>query len=514
MRSMAPDDITFHRNIYDNVHGFIKVTELENKIIDSPYFQRLRNIRQLGLLDYVFPGALHNRFNHSLGVMHIADKMVTSLQEKNYNILDNKRELIRMAALLHDIGHYPLSHLVESVVLKDAESKIKTTDISLEGEECNNLNLDDNEVNLDDNDAHMFNYDLHRSRNPSGDFANHERIASIVISKTPIYDILIDKFDDDQIKDIEKIIAGGYSGPEGLIIHSELDADRFDYLLRDSKQTGVTYGLFDIDQIIRNLKIYEPEDNRLVVDEKGRKAVEHYLMSRYFLYSTVIYQKATIGFELMAKKVYQGLMERKKLCSYFDLIDIFKDHDSAEQYLNYDDSYFFNTIKRVHSGKIKWDYDSNYKVSDDLLLDLIEKILTRTPLKMVRENQKIMDRNSSDSKPFFLEKAVGDKLASSAGIEDHWYITSEINVSLTNIGPYRSWSEVTNDSSYEDPDYKSIRILKNTSLEHATKLLVEDETSIIKTLSKSKLYVGRLYTKDASYKEKLDAAFIDYEMKR
>lgn len=504
---MAPDDIAFHRDIYDNVHGFIKVTELENKIIDSPYFQRLRNIRQLGLLDYVFPGALHNRFNHSLGVMHIADKIVTSLQEIDYDILKGKRELIRMAALLHDIGHYPLSHLVESVVQKDAKSKIKTTDILLEGEKCNDLNLGGNEV-------HIFNCDLHKSRNPSGDFANHERMTSIVISKTPIYDILIDEFDEDQIRDIEKIIAGGYSGPEGLIIHSELDADRFDYLLRDSKQTGVTYGLFDMNQIIRNLELYEPEDNRLVVGEKGRKAVEHYLMSRYFLYSTVIYQKATIGFELMAKKVYQGLMERKKLCSYFDLIEIFKDYDSAEQYLNYDDSYFFNVIKRVHSGKIKWDSDSNYEISDDLLLDLIGKILMRTPLKLVREEQKIMDRNNSDNKPFFLEKAVGDKLASSAGIEDYWYITSEIDVSLTNIGPYRSWSEVTDNSSDEDPDYKSIKILKNTSSEHETKLLVEDESSIIHILGKNKLNVNRLYTKDASYKEKLSVALLDYEKKR
>ena len=513
---MAPDDIVFHRDIYDNVHGFIKVTELENKIIDSPYFQRLRNIRQLGLLDYVFPGALHNRFNHSLGVMHIADKMFTSLQETGYEVLNNKRELIRMAALLHDIGHYPLSHLVESVVLKDAKSKIKTTDILLEGEDYNNLNLADNEVTPSDNEVHKFNYDLHKSRNPSGDFANHERMASIVISKTPIYDILLDskKFDDEQIKVIEKIISGGYSGPEGLIIHSELDADRFDYLLRDSKYTGVTYGLFDIDQIIRNLKIYEPDDNRLVVDEKGRKAVEHYLMSRYFLYSTVIYQKTTIGFELMAKKVYQGLMERKIIHSYFDIIDIFKDYDSAEQYLNYDDSYFFNIIKCVHNGKIKLNDDSNYKVSKDLLLDLIGKIITRTPLKMVREDQKIMDRNNSDNKPFFLEKAVGDAVIDSADIEDYWYIKSEIDVSLTNIGPYRSWSEVTNNLSYDDPDYKSIKILKNKSSEYHTILLVEDKTSIIKSLSKNKLYIGRLYTKNAIYKEKIETAIVDYEMKR
>lgn len=207
-------------------------------------------------------------------------------------------------------------------------------------------------------------------------------------------------------------------------------------------------------------------------------------------------------------------MERKKLCSYFDLIDIFKDYDSAKQYLNYDDSYFFNVIKRVHSDKIKWDNDSNYEISDDLLLNLIEKILNREPLKLVREDQKIIDRNNSSNKPFFLEKAVGDKLASSADIEDYWYITSEIDVSLTNIGPYRTWSEMTNNSSDEDLDYKSIKILKNASSEHDTKLLVEDEASIIHILSKNKLHVNRLYTKDDSYKDKLNTALLDYEKTR
>ncbi|NPE27575.1 HD domain-containing protein [Methanococcoides sp. SA1] len=507
---MAPDEITFNRDIYDNVHGFIKVTELENKIIDSPYFQRLRGIRQLGLLDYVFPGALHNRFSHSIGVMHIADKMVTNLQEKNYEILKGKRELIRMAALLHDIGHYPLSHLVESVVMKDAKSKLKTTDIQLEGDDCTYQSLD--------NEVHILNQNLNKSRNPSGDFAHHERMASIVISKTPIYEYLKEKFDDSQIRDIENIIAGGYSGPEGLMIHSELDADRFDYLLRDSKQTGVIYGLFDMDQIIRNLELYEKEDNRLVVNEKGRKAVEHYLTSRYFLYSTVIYQKATVGFELIAQKVYQGLMERKKLWSYFDLIDVFKDGDSAQQYLNYDDAYYFDVMKQVmkqiNENKIDWEDDPKYKISDNLLVELINKIINREPLKMVCEEQKIFDRNDKIHTPRFMEKAIEDLLISETDVENDWYIKSEISMSLTNIGPYKKWSDRSNESKDDDKDYKSIMILKNTLPDPTVNLLVDDETSIIKILSKNKLNISRLYTKNNECKDKLSAAYQRYEKER
>ena len=95
-------------------------------------------------MDYVFPGALHNRFNHSLGVLHIADKMIVSLQDKGH--LPGKRKVIRMAALLHDIGHYPLSHLIEGVILEDAKSKIKTTapsttDISLDTDEDDKIKL-------------------------------------------------------------------------------------------------------------------------------------------------------------------------------------------------------------------------------------------------------------------------------------------------------------------------------------------------------------------------------------
>ncbi len=216
MKSMVVDKIETHKDFYDNVHGFIKVTKLENEIIDSLFFQRLRNINQLGLLYYIFPGALHNRFNHSLGVMHIADKMTVSLQEKGF--LLGKRRIIRMAALLHDIGHYPLSHLVESVVKDDAKSKIPTIDITIEDEESISP-----EVDISDNEIHKLNVQLHELRNPRGDFAHHERISNLVISKTEIHNILIKQFSENQINEVMQIIAGVYPGPERLIIHSEKD---------------------------------------------------------------------------------------------------------------------------------------------------------------------------------------------------------------------------------------------------------------------------------------------------
>ncbi|SDG20731.1 hypothetical protein SAMN04488589_2412 [Methanolobus vulcani] len=492
---MTPDDIDFRREIYDNVHGFIKITELENKVIDSPFFQRLRNIRQLGLLDYVFPGALHNRFNHSIGVMHVADKMIVSLQEKN-KVFSGQRKLIRMAALLHDIGHYPLSHLIESEVKSDTKSKYKPRDISIEidnGIEDNSLS----EQSLE-NKVHNLNYELHPSRNDSLDFAHHERITGIVIHCTEIYDILKEEFDDNEIRAICQIIAGTYSGPESLIIHSELDADRFDYLLRDSNHTGVKYGLFDSEQIIRNLD-YDEEDNLLVVNEKGQKAVEHYLLSKYFFYSTVIFHKATVGFELMVKKAYKGLLERGHAVSYLDLINMFQDESSTStiNYLDFTDSWFFNTLKDIEKQKLDYDKNKDYEIQEDVFLIFVSNILNRVPLTLAHEEQKMV-RKGENFTPRFVDDIIQNHIIEKTGIEERWYIPFEIPISITNVEPYKS----LRDSWYSSEDKEeTIKIKKKH--ENGYKYLIEDEASIIHVLSEQKLKICRVYTKNKEYAAKI-----------
>lgn len=598
---MTVDELTPYREFYDNVHGFIKVTELESKIIDSPFFQRLRNIRQLGLIDYVFPGALHNRFNHSLGVLEIADKMIVRLQENysekylfswdeisennigifadileqecdidwaktakfekidndkaikvstsnNYillklndektevhlkidgNIIDKikfivktknnkiviygknreitgKRELVRMAALLHDIGHYPLSHLVESVIKTDAKSKIKIDGISLKS--INDDEPDFDETDFDELDIQKLICDIH-SLEASSDFSHHELMATVVIFKTPIYKILREYFTYDDVRSIAQIIAGNYSGPLGLIIHSELDADRFDYLLRDSNQTGVKYGLFDLEQIIRNLE-YIVADNKLAVNEKARRAVEHYLVCRYFLYSTVIFHKTSVAFELMVKKVYHGLMERKLIWSYFDLIDMFNNSESAEEFLTYDDSCFFNVLKDIRNGKRDWDHTIEYDIPDEFLFDLIDKVLNRKPLKQCIEEQKFI--NSLEEESFnsdFLNKIVKESIIKKSEIEDYWYITFQIPISITDIHPYRSSNDVIISSKVDDETIQIVKRSNSNDIENEPINLVADKTSIAHVLSMYELKINRLYTKDDAYKEKLQKAFDEY----
>ena len=494
---MMDEEISVHREFYDNVHGFIKVTKLENQIIDSPFFQRLRNIRQLGLEDYVFPGALHNRFNHSLGVLQLADKMAISLQEnltKKKSEIKVNRKLVRMAALLHDIGHYPLSHLIESVVKNHALLNISTNEISIEGNTTANSNIEDNGV-------HKLNIDLYEA-STDFNFAHHERIGGIVIFQTEIYDILKNgNFSDDEIRATAQILAGKYPGPESLIIHSELDADRFDYLLRDSQQTGVTYGLFDVDQIIRNLE-YMPEKEWLAVSEKARKAIEHYLLCRYFFYSTVIYHKTSIAFEWMVKEIYKGLMERKLVHSYLDLIEILENRESSKTFLDYDDSYFFNMLKDVINRKKKWE-NIEYDISDEFLFELIEKLLNRKPIKLYDESQKLVINNVDDY--LFSNPMVKNRIIKEAEIEDYWYILNELNIPITEISPYRSLSDTDYSSQSKD---ESVKIIKaSNSGANETVYLVDDENSIINILSKYKLKINRLYTKNDDYKQKINDAY-------
>lgn len=493
---MTPDNLEFRKEIYDNVHGFIRITELENKVIDSPFFQRLRNIRQLGLLDYVFPGALHNRFNHSIGVMHVADKMIVSLQDKeNSEAFSDKRRLVRMAALLHDIGHYPLSHLIESEVKKDAKSKFKTKDISIEIENGNEGN---SEEKLDlENEIHDLNLELYPSRNDELDFAHHERVAGFVINRTQIYDILKEEFEEKDIRAICQIIAGTYSGPESLIVHSELDADRFDYLLRDSKHTGVNYGLFDSEQIIRNLD-YNSDHNFLVVNEKAQKAVEHYLLAKYFFYSTVIYHKATVGFELMVKKAYRGLLERGLAPDYIKLTSMFQDEESTYKFLDYNDSWYFNTLKGIKTCELPYEKDEKYEIPEDLFITCIQKILNREPLTLAYEKQKIANKENNDS-PYFLHNITKNHVVKEIEVDDWWYITFDVPLLITNVEPYKS---ISSEKWYTTEDKeKTIKIKKRNGKDFI--YLIDDEASIIHELNKQKLNICRVYTKNKDYARKI-----------
>ena len=528
-------DLKFVKNIFDNVHGFIPLTQVECDIVNHDLFQRLRNIKQLGLLDYVFPGAIHNRFNHSLGVMHIADKMVVTLQKKKHLIEPtDTRQIIRLAALLHDIGHYPLSHIIEVPIRKDAKARFHRLpppeghlDVKILGEETESEGSEQIAPLIAESSSHKLNCQLHESINDSLDYAHHERMASIVINKSEIKDILLDsgEMDQERINDICRIIAGSHSGLEMAIIHSELDADRFDYLLRDSKQTGVIYGLFDLDQIIRHLEYLEPTisdpdegTSGLCVGYNGQKAVEDYLLARYFLYSTVIYQKTSIGFHHMASMVYEGLLERGLVPSYFDLIEIF-DKGDIGHYMNFDDSFFWKTLKAIASDPKKIEEEGKYQCSltlgtigeyqysSDFIIECSKRLLMRRPLKLVREEQAIVQKNFSTPSGLgnLHDKLAIETICREADIPKEWYITSKIEQDITELSPFVPLDDI---DSYIRLRSDSIKIKKPDS---STKFLIHDPASIVQFLADKQLNIFAVYTKDIDYKKRICEVISNYQ---
>jgi len=223
----------------DPVYGFVSFpTELLYDLIDHRYFQRLRRISQLGLTHYVYPGALHTRFHHALGALHLMTEAVTSLREKGVDITADESEAVCIAILLHDIGHGPYSHALEHSIID-----IHHEDLSK-----------------------MFMQKLNQ------EFGGRLTLA-------------ISIFDDSYHKSFLHDL-----------VSSQLDMDRLDYLIRDSYFTGVAEGVIGYDRIIKMLNVV---DNHLVVEEKGIYSVEKFLVSRRVMYWQVYLHKTVLSAEQM-----------------------------------------------------------------------------------------------------------------------------------------------------------------------------------------------------------------------
>ena len=240
--------------IKDPVHGYIKLTELEQKLIDTPEFQRLRRIKQLSGAHYTYPGATHTRFSHSLGTLYLAGYIGDILFAKNFLSKDDLQKL-RVAALLHDIGHGPFSHLFEEVIF----SKRGLT---------------------------------------------HEDLTKRVITETSIKDILEKYgFSPENIANL----AVGQSKEDPLfmneIIGGGLSVDVIDYVLRDAYFTGVEYGQVDVHRLLNSFEVYEKE-NRLALDYTAIYSLEALFISRYEMFKAVYFHKTVRAAEIMLVQAF------------------------------------------------------------------------------------------------------------------------------------------------------------------------------------------------------------------
>ena len=234
-----------HLDIIDPIHDFVRVYDNELKIIDTPIFQRLRRIRQLSGAHLIYPGAQHTRFEHSLGVMHIASMAGQALAEKGVVSFDDIQNL-RLAGLLHDIGHGPFSHLFEEVF----EEKRKIS---------------------------------------------HEDLGRDIILKTEIGDIILKNGFD---KKIVTKLAFGDSKLQFMneIISGALSADMMDYLLRDGYFTGAEHAKIDHHRLTHSLDVYK---NKLALDKSSLVNFETMMISRYQMFKAVYFHKTVRAGEVM-----------------------------------------------------------------------------------------------------------------------------------------------------------------------------------------------------------------------
>ena len=241
------------RVIRDEIHKDILVPLHHAKILDTKEFQRLRSIQQLSTCEYVFPAANHNRFSHSLGAYHLARKLTQLLQDVQPGIIDDDdAELVQLAALLHDIGHPPYSHLLET-------PQVFATFHSHEHWGRLLIESTDTEIGMA----------VHEVLGPE----RLGRLFALMDGKSEYQGVVIPQF----MKEI---------------VSSQLDVDRMDYLVRDQANTGAQIGGFDIDRVFRALRV--GEDGHFYVKTWGLPAVEAYLVTRYHMYNQVYFHKVNM----------------------------------------------------------------------------------------------------------------------------------------------------------------------------------------------------------------------------
>jgi hypothetical protein len=298
--------MAFRKIINDPVYGFITINDpIIYRIISHPWFQRLRRINQMAMSYLVYPGAVHSRLHHALGAYHLMHNAIYELRNKGISITNEEEQAAKIAILLHDIGHGPFSHALESMLVKDLEHETLSVMIM-------------NELNQEMEGSLSMAIEVFKNTYPK--------------------------------KFLHQLVSG------------QLDVDRMDYLTRDSFFSGVIEGMIGYDRIIKMLTVHEGE---LMVEEKGIYSIEEFLVSRRLMYWQVYQHKTVLSAEMTLIKILErAKWLHKKNPESIDAGDrlnklIFKDIPSLERthienFCELDDSDIINAIKswKEHADKV------------------------------------------------------------------------------------------------------------------------------------------------------------------
>lgn len=353
------------KSIRDPLYGFIDISKLETKVIDTEIFKRLQFIKQLSHSYVVYPSSIHTRFEHALGTLYVSNIMANELGFTKPEDI----ERIRFSCLLHDIGHGPFSHLFETII-----EKINPT-----------------------------------IPEP------HEKISKIMIKEDSELDSILGKKKHEIIELLEKKMDPHKEPEKSLqadIISSGIDADKLDYLRRDSYHIGVAYGQFDFDRIIHTLTT-TPKCSQICIGKKGKDALENYRLARYLMHVQVYTHHARLAADQMFLKALEIAIYEEKILDV-NLLKFNPDRDNTE-FLNFYTSLDDYSIY----GKIM--NDDNAKTSKLILSNIKKRKLLKRACEFTPKDLE----NNADVEEKFMKMKPNDfneialEISNSLKLEPH-----------------------------------------------------------------------------------------------
>ena len=326
----------------DPVHNIIRLVtdtdegELMMRLIDTPEFQRLRRIKQLGLGLYTYQGAEHSRFTHSLGAFHLMTRVLDRLSE-TYEVRKEDRTAVRAAALLHDIGHGSFSHVMEKVL----------------------------------------------------NFHHESWTVQVILSRETEIGRLLHLYSEELPARIAAIIEGKFK-PTALaqLVSSQLDVDRMDYLLRDSLMTGAKYGIYDLEWIINALAI-DQESDRIYVAARGLYAVEEYLQARYYMFRQVYFHRTLRSAEAVLRSIL-----RRALQLLAEEKEVWYAHDTAFEKILRRQTLTITEHLEVDDSDVLFHVKQWQRSEDEILRDLSTRFIRRRLFKAIDLDMPATERSN------------------------------------------------------------------------------------------------------------------------
>ena len=455
--------------IFDPLYGFIHLTPVERDILHSVFYQRLRWIRQLGFSSYLFPGAEHSRFGHSIGVMHNAHLILSSIGKSasDHALLDPKNtssekmfnQEVRLGGLMHDLGTFCFSHTTEEAYVNFAETK--------------------------------------KLKGKGGFRDDHENLGPFIIENTDypggVTHIL--KNYGYEPKRISNLVKGMSSSlMANQILHSEIDCDRMDYLLRDAHYTGLKYGSYDRDYLLYHFRASQVDGKEILsIKENALPCIEDFLGARFTWYSQVIRSPRGAKYDAIARHLCLYFLKKGWIYRYSELLEMISNNPA--KFWKFNDGYFMGLVHKYHSNG---SLDKTPDIKDMAETLLFSKLARHLRCKEL--DQRLLDQdNPSENQRIFQEikekvKEIKE-VVKKKGDPSNWVLEDIPERDITFVSSHKTILDKKgsiNSLHTRDP-------VKISYENGEIKLLTEVRNSAISKLSKINNFIPNVFVNQSTY---------------